>query len=280
MEKLKETAGVPAVLVEIGRVRTHAALQPRDPLLLKQRERVRQEQQCELHVHDMAALLKSDPSIELAPLALADVEGTLYVVDGHHRLKAYKRAKRASVPAIVEAMTLRQASHASKLANVTHTQLEMLPAQKRNALWHHLAAITMGGTLPLPRGVSQRSLNGRFGSSLDTVQRMLKRLPEVDHTTFPPEHCDGITGWPHWRFVCQTARSGMYQAMTPESRIRWQADKYKTKLAKLWEQFDPEALRVAHGELREEARDEDDRDQRRALEAAYWIAADDGSHDL
>ncbi|WP_159016613.1 ParB/RepB/Spo0J family partition protein [Cognatiluteimonas profundi] len=258
--------------VPIADIKTHPALQPRDPALLKQREQLRQEQQSELHVHDMAQLLKADPRADLVPLQVAEVDGGLYVVDGHHRLRAYRRAKRETVPAKVQAMTLAQASHASKLANITHTKLEMRPPHKRNALWHHLAAITHQGSLQLPKGVSQRSLQGHFGVSLDTVQRMLRRLPEVDPTKYPEEHCDGITRWPHWRYVCRTVRSDMYQAMTPDARVEWEAQKYLRKLLKLWEQTDRRALEAAHWWLLRDAEDEDDKALAVELQGALKVS--------
>lgn len=260
--------------VPLGTIKAHPALQPRDPELLKQRERMRQEEQSALHVHDMAQLLKADPKAELVPLRLAEVEGVLYVVDGHHRLKAYRQAKRETVPAEVAAMTLREASHSSKLANITHTKLEMRPAQKRNALWHHLAVITYGGTLGLPAGISQRSLQGQFGVALDTVQRMLRRLQEVDQTRYPPEHCDAITGWPHWRYVCRSVRSDMYQQMDEDARTEWRARKYLKKLLKLWEQTDRRALEVAHEWLRADAQDDDDRALAREIQVALEVATE------
>lgn len=271
MKKLTEE-GVQARAVNVAELRTHPALQARDPAQLKQRERVRQEQQSELHIRDMALLLKADPGAELVALDAADVEGALYIVDGHHRLAAYRRAKRETVPVRVRRMSLAEASHASKLANIGHTKIEMRPEQKRNALWHHLRVLTRERLGELPPGVSQRSLSGTFGVSLDTVQRMLARLPEVVPEEYPAEHRDAITGWPHWRFVKRSIRAELYQAMAPEARVRWQADKYKRKLAKLWEQYPAEALQVAHAELRAEAAewdDEDERGLRRELEEAY-----------
>lgn len=271
MEKLTEE-GAQVRAVNVAELRTHPALQARDPAQLKERERVRQEEQSKLHIRDMALLLKADPAAELVPLHVADVEGALYVVDGHHRLAAYRRANRETAPAQVRRMSLEKASHQSKLANIGHTKIEMRPEQKRNALWHHLSALTWKGSRGLPSRFSQRSLSGTFGVSLDTVQRMLKRLPEVVPEEYPAEHRDAITGWPHWRFVKRSARAEMYQAMAPEARVRWQADKYKRKLAKLWEQYPAEALQVAHAELRAEAAegpDEDDRALRKELEEAY-----------
>ena len=260
--------------VSLADIGTHPALQARDPSLLKAREAVRQDERQEQHIADMATLLKADARAELVPILLAKVGDRLLVVDGHHRLAAYRRAKRKEIPARVETMTIEQASHASKIANIQHTKLEMRPAQKRNAMWHHLAHITARGTTHLPTGTSQRAIHGMFGGSRDTVQRMLQRLPEIDPTTFPPEHCDAITGFPHWRYVCATVRNGMYQQMQPEQRIAWLADKYRAKLAKLWEQFPPDAIDLAHGKLRASAADADAEERIAALDAAYMANAD------
>ena len=262
-------------MVPLGDIRTHAALQPRDPALLFARERDRQEQQSAAHIQDMALLLKADSKAELTPVQIADVSGVFYLVDGHHRLRAYSRAKREAIPALVAAMTLTQASNASKLANITGTKLEMRTPQKRNALWHHLNALTDGGNNPLPHGASQRKLAGLFGVSHDTVGRMLKRLPEVDPTAFPQEHRDGITGWPHWRYIAATARNGMYQQTTPDVRTAWKADKYRKKLVRLWETFDRDAVELAHKWLREEAREESERELAGELEAAFLGATEE-----
>ena len=256
--------------VQLETIKVHPGLQPRDAALLHARDSVRQEAQSEGHVQSMAALLKADAAQELTPVRLAEVEGVLYVVDGHHRLKAYNRAKREAIPAHVEAMTLAEASHASKLANVQGTKLEMHMIQKRNALWHHLAQVTHRGLLPLPQGNSQRKLAGQFGVALDTVQRMLKRLPEVEPGRWPSEQRDAITGWPHWRYVSATARNGMWQQMDVDQRMAWKAKKYRAKLAKLWEQFEPEAVEMAHAQLVAEAEEAAEERRVRKLEVAFW----------
>jgi ParB-like chromosome segregation protein Spo0J len=258
--------------VPLRDVKTHPALQARDPTLLKHREQARQEEQSELHVHDMAELLKADPQAELVALQVAEVDGTLYVVDGHHRLRAYKRAKRETVPARVQAMTWKEASHASKLANIAFTKLEMRPAQKRNALWHHLDAVTQRGLLR-PKE-SQVLLAGRFGVHRDTVRNMLRRLPEVEPEEFPPEQRDAITGWPHWKHVTQT-RSGMYQAMDPDVRREWREDRFLKRLARVIDKEDPEIVRGALERWTAGAPDEDQRLHRRALEVAVWAESDE-----
>jgi hypothetical protein len=240
---------------------------------LRLRDQTRQQEQTEMHVHDMAELLKADPGAELVALQLAEVGGALYVVDGHHRLSAYRRAKRATAPATVEAMTWREASHASKLANISHTKLEMRPAQKRNALWHHLAHVTDNGTRGM-FGESQRMLAARFGVNRDTLARMLRRLPEVDPKGYPPEQRDAITGWPHWKHVA-TPRGDMYRQMTPDARLEWQARKFIEGHMKLLERWGPEAAELAFQIMAADAPSEDDRATAVALRESLAVASEE-----
>lgn len=260
--------------VPLREIKTHPALQPRDLSLVKLRDQPRLEAQSDDLVRHMAELLKASSQAQLAPLYVADVEGVLYVVDGHHRLRAYKRAKRETVPAHVKAMTLQQASHASKVANLTHTKLPMHPEQLRNACWHYLAHVTREGGQALPQGISQRSVAARFGITLDTVQRMLAKLPEVAPKVFPEEHLDAITGWPHWRYVRSTARNEMYQQMTPEVRLEWQAGKYAKALAKLWDRYPPEVCARGHALLREQAGEDQDPTLIEGADEACWSGAE------
>ena len=66
----------------------------------------------------------------------------------------------------------------------------------------------------------------------------------------------------------------MYQQMTPEARMQWKADKYAKKLLKLWEQFEPEAIELAHERLRQETEGEPDGERVGALEGAWGAAGD------
>jgi hypothetical protein len=259
--------------VPLRDIKTHAGLQPRDLGLLRLREQARQQEQTEMHIHDMAELLKADPRAELVALELAEVDGALFVVDGHHRLNAYKRAKRETVPAQVQAMTWKEASHASKLANISHTKLEMRPAQKRNALWHHLAYETDNGTREL-FGDSQRRLAARFGVHRDTLARMLSRLPEVEPEAYPPECRDAITGWPHWKFVAAPA-GDMFRRLTPDAQLEWRARKFVAGHMKLLERWGMEAAELAFQMMAADAPSEDDRATAAALREALAVASEE-----
>lgn len=202
----------------------------------------------------MAQLLKANQAWELEPISVARIGDELLVVDGHHRLRAYKRAQRKHVPATVQSMTWREASHASKLANLTGAKMAMMPAQKRNALWHHLGQLSEFGARPPPDRLGAKSTSARFGVSRDTLRSMLRRLPEVDPREYPREQRDAITGWPHWKAVA-TSRGDMFRAMTEESREAWKARKVAVGLARLKETWGMVAMLDGAALLIAEAKD-------------------------
>lgn len=253
-------------------------MQPRDTALLNARDRVRQDDQSELHIRDMAELLKADPRAELVPVELADIRGALYVVDGHHRLKAYRQAKRTAAPARIRPMTWHEASHTSKLANLTLAKMEMRPAQKRNALWHHLAFLTDFGRRPLPEEVALKKTAGHFGVSRNTLRSMVRRLPEVDPKAYPDEQRDAITGWPHWKAV-STEVGAMYQAMPLDAKDAWRARKCAEALIRLRERWGPSALLDGAALLLAEAKDPEALEDASALAQAVAEVAAEGLPD-
>lgn len=263
--------------VPVAEIQTHPALQPRALFLVDVRDQARQEKQSDDHVAHMAQLLKADASAELEPITLAEVDGVLFVVDGHHRLRAYRTAKRGEVPATVRTATLRQAHTAAQVANIEGAKLAMHAKQRRNALWQYLAAVTERGQLPLPSGESQRNLAPRFGVARSSVQAMLAKLPEVDPARFPTEHLDAITGWPHWRYATNTPRNLMFHQMTPDARLEWQAGKYRNALLKLWDRHSPEAVALAHRMLQQETAEGDrEGDLVSSADHAHALVYDDG----
>ncbi|WP_139370447.1 ParB N-terminal domain-containing protein, partial [Xanthomonas axonopodis] len=145
---------------------------------------------------------------QLDPIWLADigsaepVEAGLYLVDGHHRLKAYRQANRQQVPACVLALDWRTALVVSKLVNCTGRSLALHNEQRRDAAWQYLADLTHRGAIELPIvGESLRSVAARFGISKSTVSSMLTNMPHVIATEFHTLAIDPGTGWPRWRHV-------------------------------------------------------------------------------
>ncbi|WP_181120285.1 ParB/RepB/Spo0J family partition protein [Xanthomonas arboricola] len=204
MEKFRHA---PPRLIPMGDIRTHDALQPRVARLVPFKDKGRAEASSEQHVVTFRLLLEATEDRQLDPIWLAEigsaepVEAGLYLVDGHHRLKAYRQAKRQQVPACVLTLSWQTALVLSKLVNCTGRSLALHNEQRRDAAWQYLAALTHRGSIELPAGESLRSVAARFGISKNTVSSMLANLPQVIAAEFNALAKDPGTGWPRWRYV-------------------------------------------------------------------------------
>lgn len=198
LERLKvaEVQQLPLASLE-----TDDALQPREGRMVPLRQQTRVEQRSEEHIATMRLLLEAAQGIQLEPVLVADMGGHLFVVDGHHRLKAYRRAKRETMPARVMSIDRPMAVLVSKLVNCEERSLEMHSEQRRDAAWQYLAAVTRRGAEGLPEGESLRGIAGRFGISKDTVSSMIRKLPKVNPKGYPEMQCDPGTSWPRWKAV-------------------------------------------------------------------------------
>ncbi|MFW9439194.1 ParB N-terminal domain-containing protein [Xanthomonas euvesicatoria] len=195
-------------LIKIGEIRIHDALQPRVARLVPFKDKGRAEESSEQHIATLRLVLEAAEDKQLDPIWLADigsdepVETGLYVVDGHHRLRAYQQAGRKQVPAGVLALDWRTALVVSKLVNCTGRSLALHNEQRRDAAWQYLADLTHRGAIELPSvGESLRSVAARFGISKSTVSSMLTNMPHVIATEFHTLAIDPGTGWPRWRHV-------------------------------------------------------------------------------
>lgn len=223
---------------------TDEALQPREARMVPFREQARAERRSEEHAGTMRLALEAAHTIELEPVLAAGVGGALFVVDGHHRLKAYRLAKRKTIPARVLPMKHRAAVLISKLVNCAERALEMHPEQRRDAAWQYLAAVTHRGAEGLPTGESFRTIAGRFGIGKDTVQRMLRTLPKVnpwDHEG----HLDPGTGWPRWPRVRRGPDGWKQDAeeMDVEQITQHNAEQFAKRYGALLDQFTAEEVR-------------------------------------
>ncbi|WP_237707343.1 ParB N-terminal domain-containing protein [Xanthomonas oryzae] len=195
-------------LIPLGDIRTHDALQPRVARLVPFKDKGRAEESSEQHVATLRLVLEATEDKQLDPVWLADigsaepVETGLYLVDGHHRLKAYRQANRRQVPACVLALDWRTSLVVSKLVNCTGRSLALHNEQRRDAAWQYLADLTHRGAIELPSvRESLRSVAARFGISKSTVSSMLTNMPHVIATEFHALAIDPGTGWPRWRHV-------------------------------------------------------------------------------
>jgi ParB-like chromosome segregation protein Spo0J len=185
----------------IASLKTDEALQPREDRMVPFREQSRVERRSEEHVAPMRLLLEAAQGHQLEPVLAAELDGRLFLVDGHHRLKAYRRAKRETIPARVLPMKRHIAVMVSKLVNCEARSLEMHAEQRRDAAWQYLAAVTQRGAEGLPEGESLRGIAGLFGISKDTVSSMLRKLPKVNPKGYPVMQLDPGTEWPRWKAV-------------------------------------------------------------------------------
>ncbi|GLQ95246.1 ParB/RepB/Spo0J family partition protein [Dyella acidisoli] len=253
--------------VPLTELKTDEALQPRDPRMVPYREKDRIKNRSEERIGGLLLALKASRDVQLEPLLAADIDGQLLVVDGHHRLVAYQRAKRETIPVRVMPMDHQRAVLISKLVNCSGRALEMHPEQQRDAAWQYLAAITEPGTAKLPKGESRRSVSGRFGVSVGTIHRMLHKLPDVNPKDWHPDALDPGTNFPRWRYV-RDAGAGwqdMREKMTAEQHIQHEAEKLARKIGALMDKASSQevvrfAMTILEVERKLEAANQDTRD--------------------
>ncbi|GAA3925294.1 ParB/RepB/Spo0J family partition protein [Luteimonas lutimaris] len=191
-----------ATTVPLGELKEDPRLQPRAPEAIPVRDRITYRERSAAHVLELTTALQI--ATTLAPLLVAEVDGVLYVVDGHHRLAAYRRASRTEAPVRVAKMTMAEAIAASKLVNCGQATLQVHNEQKREMAWQWLAEVTQRGAHPyLPPGVSLRDVEAYFGHgvSKDTIQNMLRQVAHVQPDEYSDAAKDPGTGWPRWRYV-------------------------------------------------------------------------------
>ncbi|OOX17729.1 DNA-binding protein [Xanthomonas campestris pv. azadirachtae] len=222
-------------LIPLSDIRTHDALQPRVARLVPFKDKGRAEESSEQHIATLRLVLEAAENKQLDPIWLADigsaepVETGLYVVDGHHRLRAYQQAGRKQVPAGVLALDWRTAPVVSKLVNCTGRSLALHNEQRRDAAWQYLAALTQQGTIELPAGESLRSVAARFGISKNTVSSMLANLSHVIAAEFHALAIDPGTGWPRWRHVREAKNPWQTSLTSSDQR---QLDREAEKVAR------------------------------------------------
>lgn len=219
------------------------------------KDQARVERRSEEHIGTMRLALEASHSIELEPALVADVAGGLYVVDGHHRLKAYKRAQRETIPGRVMPLTKLEAVMVSKLVNCTERALEMHKEQRFDAAWQYLAAVTRQGAAGLPEGDSCKKVAGRFGIGHGTVHRMLQKMPKVNPRDWQGDALDSGTGFPRWRKVREAGANWQQDAteMNLDQITQHEAEQLAKKIGALMDKATPEAWKRAVQMLGSEA---------------------------
>jgi hypothetical protein len=223
--------GMPATELLIASLTTKPEFQPRAMCLVPYVDRGRIEKASEDHVRHLAGRLAVE---ELEPLLVADLGLELVLIDGHHRLQAYKLECRSVLPARVVSCTREEALLVSKLVNLGGAKLPMHPEQFRECAWQFLSAHTSRGKRP--PAISNRRMAGLFGTSRETIGAMLLRLATVSVTDYGPEACDPGTGWPKWKYVKGNAIRDRFKDIPLEDRVRAADERRAVRIGKLIEQ--------------------------------------------
>lgn len=217
--------------VALGSIKEDPAYQPRIESLPSYRDRGRQEKARDEHVAYLTT--KLDESTDLDPVLVARVDGRHLLIDGHHRIKAYRRAGRRTIPARIKEATHGQAVIASKGVNCDGLKLPMHPEQRREAAWQYLAHQTRQGRRKLPKGESLRGIGRLFDVGRTTLGRMEQKLATVNPSGYSAEACDPGTGWPQWRHVRGNATRDAFSDLPADQREAWRDEKRAKQLGKI-----------------------------------------------
>ena len=137
----------------------------------------RHNQRDEDHVKDLVAVLKTGQDLDRVILWHDPDENELVLVDGHHRIAAYKRlGNRKKVPALVYSCDLRQARVMALKENVK-TRLPLTTEERMDAAWQLvcLDCYSRRETLEAS-GVS----DGTVAKMRRTRKQLLCRDPDTD----------------------------------------------------------------------------------------------------
>lgn len=243
----------------LSTLQTDEALQPREMRVVPYADKARTEGRSEGHIGTMLLALRASAEVQLEPVLLAEIDGGLFVVDGHHRLNAYQRAQRVTIPARVMPMGRRVAVMVSKVVNCEGRSLEMHQQQRAEAAWQYLAEVTRRGALGLPAGESMRTVAARFGvSSHVTISNMMKKLPAVNLSEWNTEALDLGTGFPRWRYVRGPRAAhwkDMAEKMTHDQLFARDVEKLKLRMGALMGKVDPKVAHAALADLWSEETD-------------------------
>ncbi len=239
-----------------SKIKIDKALQPRDQAVVPSRDQHKQDALNTEHTTRLRQQLSISTTQQLDAVLAAKINGELYLVDGHHRYRAYALERRQSIPTRTLEMTWETAVLVSKLVNLDGVKLSLHKQQASECAWQYLAAMTDRGRLQMPLGLSTRSMEGKFGVGRDTVSRMMRTMPTVVLRGYPDRACDSGTGWPKWKYARGNAQRDWQETLGADLLLQHQAEKLAKKLAKLLDNPAKDVIRQAIELLRQEINDE------------------------
>lgn len=252
MDTVRRWQELPPQMIGLGGIKVEEALQPRNQRLVPLKDQHRVAKLSEDHLARLWVALQGGKDVQLEPVLVADVAGVHYLVDGHHRLSAYKRAKRTVVPARIMRVSWVDAVKLSKLVNVSGTKIPMTRDQVAEACWQTIADLTNRG-LTDP-GMSLREIAAVFGVGKDMVAAMLQSVKGLKLCEFGAPALDPGTGWPRWKYVKQAKWRPQVEAADAEQRLALQTEKDAVRLAAFRDKLGPARFTAAIRLLLKEAK--------------------------
>lgn len=190
--------------ISIHGIRVDDNLQSRSDPSIPFREQTGYQRESNAHIQRMRDALLSSVDLELEPVLLAVIDGKPHVIDGFHRIKAYKAAGRKFIVARKAPMSRDEACIASKMVNIGAGQFRPHQRQLIEQAWQFFVACTLKGRRPIAEWPPVRRVGATFGVSPGTIQNMRTRLEKgVDWNSFGPAALDLATGIPRWKYVTQ-----------------------------------------------------------------------------
>ncbi len=227
---------MPETRCDISDLQTDESLQVRDPSVVEVARARGQERRLAESVATMRTTLEASSKTELEPILVASVDGRLLVVDGHHRLKAYRLAGRSEAPCKVIPTSMKMAYYCSLLMNADDRAVEMTPEQYREAAWQFIMAGTRGGRAPRPAHWSTRYIQAQFRiGSNNTVSSMFRIAETVHEREWEDNWINRRTGYPFWKFARRP--EGMQTVWELRDEIMDDARKAARDLGKTLERY-------------------------------------------
>jgi len=270
-------------MVEIEMIETDDKYQARNKRLAPFKDRGRLESASAQHIDTLA--LKLGKKRQLDAVWLARIDDKLYLVDGHHRLQAYRKKKRDSIPARIRDSTEMDAIMVSKACNCVGVKLPMHAEQCREAAWQHLALVTHRGRREMPVGESSHKIAMLYGISKNTLTAMKKKMTKIKLDEYPPEACDVGTGWPQWKQVRGNTQRDDGDDIPVDKRERIKTERLAERLGVLLEtngldRFVKALRLLTMDELNEiaEQMEEAELTRRDISRLNPWVDDDDGNY--
>jgi hypothetical protein len=135
------------------------------------------------HVDELATVLETGRPLDRLTLWTDPETGELVVVDGHHRLAAYRQVEwRGKIPADIYSCGIEEARLMALREN-GKTRLPLTKDERMDAAW---ALVCLGSEVYSKRVIQENT--GVGNGTVATMRRTLKALLELDPEGVPPRH--------------------------------------------------------------------------------------------